>query len=67
MHSSVVLGDEGLGRRVNRGTTRQMSVTQLCFKLNPKEHVGYFWTSATSAQSQRTDGPASSSTATRPA
>jgi hypothetical protein len=21
-----------------------MSVTQLCFKLNPKERLGYFWT-----------------------
>ena len=40
----------GLGRRGSGGTTRQMSVTQLCFKLNPKEHLGYFWTFATSAQ-----------------
>jgi hypothetical protein len=30
--------------RGSGGTTRQMSVTQLCFKLNPKEHLGYFWT-----------------------
>jgi hypothetical protein len=54
MHSSVVLGDEGAWKQGNGGTTRQMSVTQLCFKLNPKEHLGYFGTFATSAQSQRT-------------
>jgi hypothetical protein len=28
--------------------------SQLCFKLNPKEQLDYFWTFATSAQSQRT-------------
>ena len=42
MHSSVVLGDEGAWEQGKGGTTRQMSVTQLCFKLNPKEHLGYF-------------------------
>jgi hypothetical protein len=42
MHSSVVLGDKGLWKEEEWGTTRQMSVTQLRFKLNPKEHLGYF-------------------------
>jgi hypothetical protein len=47
------LGDEGAWNQENGDTIRQMSVTQLYFKLNPKEHLGYFWTFATSAQSQR--------------
>jgi hypothetical protein len=53
MHSSVVLRDEGAWKEGKGGNDSPDEImTQLCFKLNPKEHIGYFWTFATSAQSQ---------------